>query len=168
MPGVVSDSSTLILLAVLGRVALLQEFYGQVLVPPAVWREVVEEGQGRPGVREVEDAARSGWLTVIGPTNEALLRLLKRNLDDGEAESIALAVERRADVILLDESDARKVAGLYGLSKTGVLGLLIRARLEGRVPSLRQDLARLREQAGFWIDKELYQQALEVVGEGVE
>jgi predicted nucleic acid-binding protein len=168
MPGVVSDSSTLILLAVLDRVALLQEFYGQVLVPPAVWREVVEEGQGRAGVREVEDAARSGWLTVIGPTNEALLRLLKRNLDDGEAESVALAIERRADVILLDESDARKVAGLYGLSKTGVLGLLIRARLEGKLPSLRQDLARLREQAGFWIDEDLYQQALEVVGEGVE
>ena len=168
MPGVVSDSSPLIHLAVLGRVALLHEFYGQVLVPPAVWREVVEEGQGRAGVREVEDAARSGWLTVIGPTNEALLRLLRRDLDDGEAESIALAVERQADVILLDESDARRVAGVYELPKTGVVGLLIRARLEGRLPSLRQELARLREQAGFWIGEELYQQALEAVGESVK
>ena len=67
MPGVVSDSSTLIHLSAIGRLMLLQRFYGQVLIPPAVWREVVEEGRGRPGAREVEDAVRAGWLKIVTP-----------------------------------------------------------------------------------------------------
>lgn len=167
MPWAISDSSTLIHLAVLGRLSLLREHYEQVLVLPAVWREVVEEGQGRAGAREVEEAAQSGWLKVLTPTNEALLRLLKRDLEDGEAEAIALAVERQGEVILLDDSDARRVAAVYGLSKTGVIGILIQARLEGKLASLRQELDRLRQDAGFWITEALYRQALEAVGESV-
>lgn len=167
MPRAISDSSTLIHLALLGHVSLLREYYGQVLVPPAVWKEVVEEGQGRAGAREVEEAAQSGWLKVLTPTNEVLLRLLKRDLEDGEAEAIALAVEGQGDLILLDESDARRVATIYGLPKTGVVGILIRARLEGKLASLRHELDRLRQDAGFWIAEDLYRRALEAGGESI-
>ncbi len=165
MPEAVSDSSTLIHLAVLGHLQLLREFYDQVVIPPAVWKEVVEEGQGRVGAREVDEAARSGWLKVIAPTNESLLHLLKRTLDEGEAEAIALALERRPEVIFLDESAARGVADVYALPKTGVVGLLMRAKVEGKVASLRQELDRLREDAGFWFSDDLCRQALEAVGE---
>ena len=165
MPGVVSDSSTLIHLSALGRLMLLHRFYGQVLIPPAVWREVVEEGRGRPGAREVEEAVRVGWLKIIAPSHEVVLRLLQRTLDDGEAEAIALAVEQQAEIILLDESEAREIASLYGLRKTGVMGLLIRATLEGHITSLRQELDKLRTEAGFWISENLYREALAAVGE---
>ena len=165
MPGAVSDASTLIHLALLGRLELMREFYDEVLIPPAVWKEVVEQGHGRAGAREVEEAARSGWLKVEAPTNELLLRLLKRDLDDGEAEAIALTVEREAEVVLLDESHARRRAGVYGLPKTGIVGLLIRAKREGKIALLRQELDRLRHDAGFWISDELYRQALKAVGE---
>lgn len=166
MPAAVSDSSTLIHLAAVGRLVLLRGFYDQVMVPPAVWKEVVEEGRGRPGTEEVKEAARAGRLKVIPPINEALVRLLKRDLDAGEAEAIALALEAGAEVILLDESDARAAAGMYGLSKTGVVGLLIRARLEGKIVSLGHELDQLRRQAGFWIAEDLYRLALQAVGEG--
>src|SRR5256885_1241316 len=83
MPRAVSNSSTLIHLALIGQLQLLREFYTQVLVPPAVWKEVVEEGKGRAGAREVEEAAQLGWIKVIAPVNERLLRLLKRDLDEG-------------------------------------------------------------------------------------
>ena len=167
MPGVVSDSSTLIHLSAIGRLMLLQRFYGQVLMPPAVWREVVEEGRGRPGAREVEEAVRAGWLKIVSPSHEVLLHLLQRTLDDGEAEAIALAIEQHAEIVLLDESEAREIASLYGLRKTGVVGLLIRATLEGHLPSLRQELDKLRMEAGFWMSENLYRQALEAVGEGM-
>jgi hypothetical protein len=98
-------------------------------------------------------------------TNELLLRLLKSELDNGEAEAIALAVEREAEVIFLDESYARQRANVYKLEKTGVVGLLIRAKVEGKIASLRHELDRLREGAGFWISDGLYQQALQAVGE---
>jgi uncharacterized protein len=166
MPGAISDSSTLIHLARVGHLGLLREFYGQVTVPPAVWREVVEEGEGRPGAREVEEAQRSGWLSVVAPANTSLLRLLDREINEGEAEVIALALEQAPEVILLDESDARRVAEVYGVPKTGVVGLLIRARIAGKISSLRSELDRLRRDAGFWITDDLQRQALEAVGEG--
>ena len=93
------------------------------------------------------------------------MRLLKRDLDEGEAEAIALAINRKADLILLDETEARSVAELYSLPKTGVIGILMRAREAGKVQSLRTELEKLREQGGFWIDEELYRQVLSAVGD---
>lgn len=168
MPLVISNSSTLIHLATIGRLALLKEFYGKITIPPAVWKEVVEEGKGRAGVTEVEEARQGGWIEVSSPTDELMLRLLKRDLDDGEAEVIALALEHQADLVLLDESEARRVAELYALPKTGIIGLLIRAKREEKIESLQNELDRLRSRAGFWIEERLYWQVLRSVGEGIE
>ena len=165
MAEVCSDSSTLIHLARLGRLDLLRELCGTVLIAPAVWREVVEEGRGRPGAQEVEVAVRLGWIRVLAPTNQDLVRLLRREVDAGEAETIALAVERQGALVLLDEADARRIAEEYAIRKTGVVGLLVRAKVEGRIPSLRRELERLRQEAGFRIADELVRAAVEAVGE---
>lgn len=165
MPLIISDSSTLIHLAGIGRLALLREFYGEITIPLAVWREVVVEGQGRVGAVEVDEAYQIGWIEKAAVPDMPLLRLLKRDLDDGEAEVIALAVERQADLVLLDESDGRRIADLYQLRKTGIVGLLMRAKREGRVQSLRLELQRLRQEGRFWIEEKLFQQVLRAVGE---
>jgi len=165
MPLVLSDSSSLIHLAAIGRLSLLREIFQKIAIPSAVWREVVELGNRRAGAAEVEAARATGWIEVIPSTNTPLVQLLKRDLDEGEAEVLALAIERKADLVLLDETEARKVAELYGLPKTGVIGLLIRARRDGKIRSLREELDKLRNQAGFWIADKLYQQALRAVGE---
>jgi predicted nucleic acid-binding protein len=70
-------------------------------------------------------------------------------------------------LVLLDESEARRIAGVFDLPKTGAVGILIRARLEGKVPDLRSELDRLRNEGGFWIEEKLYQKALEAVGEAL-
>ena len=165
MARAVSNSSPLIHLAAIHRLALLQEFYAEVLIPPAVWREVVDEGQGRPGAAEVAGAARQGWLRVATLNDTKLLRLLLRDLHQGEAEAVALAIEQSPDVLLLDESEARRIAGTYALNKTGVVGLLIRAKCEGQIKSLKAELDRLRRDAGFWIADDLYCRALFAVAE---
>jgi len=74
---VLSDSSTLIHLAAIGRLALLRKFYERITVPTAVWREVVEQGGGRAGAVEVEQARREGWIEVAACLDSGLLRLLK-------------------------------------------------------------------------------------------
>ena len=99
MPVVISNSSTLMHLAAIGRLALLKEFYGKIVIPPAVWKEVVEEGMGRIRVTDVKQARQRGWIEVISPTDKPLIRLLKRDLDEGEAEVIALAIEQKADIL---------------------------------------------------------------------
>jgi len=161
---VVSDSSTLVHLAVVGRLGLLKVFFEHVTVPLAVWREVVEQGGGRAGALEVEQAHRAGWIKIAAPVDTALLQFLRRDLDDGEAEVIALAVEREATLVLLDEADAREAADLYDLPKTGVSGLLIRAKRERHIELLRPELDRLLHEGGFWIEASLYNRALDAVG----
>jgi len=165
MPEAISDSSTLIHLAGIGRLELLKEFYGKIFITPAVWKEVVVEGQSRAGASEVNEANNAGWIEVVTPTNESVVRLLERELHKGEAETIALAIERHPEVVFLDELEARRVANVYGLRKTGVIGILIRAKLEGRVTSLREELDKLRIEAGFWIGEPLYRRALQAVAE---
>jgi predicted nucleic acid-binding protein len=165
MPVVISDSSTLIHLAAIGRITLLRELYPMVTIPRAVWREVVTEGKGRAGTTELESALREGWIEVVSPTNEPLVRLLSRDLDEGESEVIALAIERQAALVLLDESEARQVAERYKLPKTGIVGILMLAKHQNKILSLRPELDKLRMEGGFWIDECLYQQALRAVGE---
>jgi len=166
MPGAIADSSTLIHLSAIGRLGLLPEAHGTVSVPPAVWREVVEQGRSRPGAAAVAGAREEGWLTVESPQSDALVLLLRRQLDDGESEAIALAVEQRPDVLLLDELEARRVARTFQLPVSGAIGILIRAKLQGTVTSLSAELDRLRDEGGFWLSKDLYNQAIAAVGEG--
>jgi predicted nucleic acid-binding protein/dienelactone hydrolase len=162
---VVCDSSTLIHLSAIGRLHLLKDLYGTLTIPAAVWREVVEEGSGRSGVAEVAVARRDGWIEILSATNEPLLRSLKHELDEGEAEVIALAIEKEANLVILDESEARRIAATFELPKTGAVGVLISARLKGKIPQLRDELDRLRGPGGFWIEETLYQKALQEVGE---
>ena len=165
MPGAISDSSTLIHLARIGRLHLLQEFHERILIAPAVWREVVEEGREWPGSSEVENGKRSGWIEVVAPANRHLIQFLKKDLHEGESETIALAVDLNPDIVFLDESDARIAAAVYGLRVSGVIGILIRAKRVGRISSLRDELDRLRIEAGFWIGDEIYRKALQASGE---
>jgi len=86
-------------------------------------------------------------------------------LDAGEAEVIALGLEREDSLILLDESEGRRAAERYGLRKTGTIGILMRAKREGKISSLQAELDALRRQM-FRIDEQLYEQVLRVMGEG--
>jgi uncharacterized protein len=90
---------------------------------------------------------------------------LRKDLHEGESETIALAVEKDSEVVFLDESEARGIARVYGLNITGVIGILIRAKREGMIPSLREELDKLRDEAGFWIGDDVYRNALCSSGE---
>lgn len=161
---VVANSSVLIGLSSIGRLALLHErFPGGVLIPRAVWKEVVEEGGERPGAREV---AGANWIAVCDVTAWEVVQLLEMELEKGEAEAIALAHEVGAEVVLLDERDARRAAKRLGLHVLGTIGILIWARRVGKLPSLRGALDALQTRAKFRISRTLYERALGEVGEG--
>lgn len=102
MPGAISDSSTLIHLTKIGRLNLLKDFHETIIVAPAVWKEVVEDGRDWPGSLEVEEGQRLGWIKVIAPSNTPLVHLLGDELHPGEAKTIALAVELNTEAVFLD------------------------------------------------------------------
>jgi len=75
-------------LSAIGRLALLKEFYGKIIIPPTVWKEVVEEGMGRIEGTDVKQARQDRWVEVVSPTDKPLIRLLKRDLDEGEGVGV--------------------------------------------------------------------------------
>jgi uncharacterized protein len=161
MQKVISNSSVLIHLAKINELGLLKEFYQTITIPETVWKECVVEVESRYEVAIIKDAE---WINVEKVKDQNLVKLLRTTLDDGEAEAIALAVETNADLILLDDSDAREKARLYGLKITGIVGILLRAKIEGRITSLKEKLTMLKE-TGFWIGAELETVLLSEVNE---
>lgn len=162
---VVSDSSPLMNLAGIDRLYLVHEQFGEVVIPPSVWDEIVLNSNTLPGAYEVRRANDAGWISIAKPDNTAVVDLLGLGLHRGEAEAIALAIELRSSLILLDDADARLAATTFGLRKTGVIGILIKAKLDGKIESLRLELNALMDRMGFFIDDGLYRQALSSVGE---
>ena len=101
---------------------------------------------------------------MVQVTNQNLVTLLNAEIDRGEAEAIALALETRAALILLDDAEAREKARLYHLKMTGLLGILLRARKSGKIASLSEKLDALRH-TGFWLNAGLTDRLLYEVGE---
>jgi len=163
MPGV-SDTSPVLNLAIINRLDLLREQFGEIWLQPTVIEELRLEEE-LPGSRAVRGAREAGWLRVGEVKDQPLLQVLQRDLDRGEAEAIALALQMKAEWILLDERDARKVAKSLGLRVTGLLGILLRARRQGKLLSLQKVMEELRENAGFRIGAELVADLLKESGE---
>ena len=165
MPDAVSDSSPLIHLAKIEALELISRLYSRVLIPPAVWREVVEESDGRPGAVEMERAVAAGWMVQQAAKNEILVIALRQTLDNGEAEAITLATELHPESILLDDKLARQMARRLGVPVTGTLGVLLRAKQVGLILELRPLVTRLQSEGDYYIDPGLIEKALLAAGE---
>lgn len=151
---VVSDTSPITSLTDVGKVELLLVLYGTVVVPREVAREL-ERGR----------VTLPRWLQVRDVSDRAAVMRLETELDLGEAEALALAVELKADQVLIDEQLGRAVAARLGLRHIGVLGVLLEAKQQGHLEAARPVLDRLVETAGFWIAAELRRRVLEAAGE---
>jgi len=100
---VVSNSTPLIALAMINRLDLLKEYFGEIFIPEEVYDEVVRRGEGMPGAVEV---ARSEWIKETNVQNRFAVESLGLTLDKGEAEAIVLSKERDA-LLLIDDGDGR-------------------------------------------------------------
>lgn len=160
---VVSNTSPLSNLAIIARLDVLREQLGMVTIPPGVWAEL-KRLPHTEAKASLERAIESDWLRVV-PLIGAVPDDFAFNLDNGEAEALALALESKAALILLDESAARLKAQQLGIAFTGVLGILRRARITGRIPSLKTEIVRLRADARFFLASALEKRLLGSVGE---
>ncbi len=161
---VVSNTSPVLNLAVIDRLALLHQQFGELWLPPAVISELRMD-EDLPGSSRVQRALEARWLHIHAVENRDLVQVLRRDLDQGEAEAIALAVQVKADYILLDEKEGRRIAKSLGLRTTGVLGILSRAKREGHLPSVWEAIQQLQTQAGFRIGADLLADILRENGE---
>lgn len=158
---VVADAGPIIALSVVASLDVMGQLFGRVLVPDAVYAEVVAEGRGRPGAIELVAAS---WVVrvMVAPPPDALLA---NELGSGEAEAIALAARCNAALLLIDERKGRRIATLaYNLRVKGIAGVLVLAKQRGFVSQVRPMLEAMRA-GGYYVAESLIDIAAQQAGE---
>ena len=160
----VSNTSPISNLAWIGRLDLLRVQFTEIWIPEAVETELqsVPDPVAR---RAIVEAQRGRWLKVRAPGDGPLISLLAVELDIGEAQAIALALELNAGWLLIDEREGRAMARQLGLKLTGVLGILLRAKVNKQIKAIKPEIEALRKKAGFFISPALEGTILKQAGE---
>jgi hypothetical protein len=159
---VVSDTSPITSLAAIAQLDLLRQLYQQVIIPQAVYDEMVSLSKAIPGAIEVQTLA---WIETRQVENRVLAAELQEELDIGESEAIALAIEIKADRLLIDESPGRTIAAQLGLKFTGVLGVLLAAKHKGIIPLVKPVMNDLIVRASFRVSDQVYTEILKIADE---
>ena len=159
---VVSNTSPIINFAVIGHLELLKELYEKIIIPQAVYHEITIKGASQAGADEIDNL---GWIEVKEVPDKHLSEALKLELDQGEAEAVALSVGIGAELLLIDERRGRDIADRLGIKYIGILGVIIEAKNKGLITAVKPLLDDLISKAGFWITKNLYNRVLQIAGE---
>ena len=138
----------------IGRIGLLHELFGTVLIPPAVERELLAFHDSLPSSIRVEPLL-----------DQATLLRLQPLLDEGEAEAIALAKVQRPDWLLMDEARGRTIAEKEGLRVIGLAGALVIGKRHGFVKSVTELLDAIERESGFYLSKQIRAEVLKSAGE---
>jgi predicted nucleic acid-binding protein len=151
---VVSDTSPINYLVLMDRVDVLRDLFGEVFIPQAVYEELT-----RP---EAPEAVRR-WIAQL-PRWVEVRQVETFNaypgLGWGESEAIQLAISLKANVVLLDDYNARVIAKAQGLFVTGVIEIIEQADIRGWIEDLPGDLEKLVS-VGYWIKKEILEDVLD-------
>ena len=158
---IVADSSALIALAICDGVSLLDQLFGEIRVPQAVFDEVTIEG--KPAA-----ATLRGYLAdKVTASDMADFVIAAVGLGEGELEAMALYKRLHADYLLIDDRRARKIARLNQTKITGSQGVLLLAKHEGVVERVAPFLERLRA-SDIRVSEKLINRTLGLAEEGVE
>lgn len=156
---VISDTTAITNLYQVKLLLIMKELYGQVIVPQGVYEELSKLSSQKRVIDQSE------WISIQKVENESFLKELLKELDQGEAEAITLAIETKSDLLVIDEQKGRSVARRYGLRIIGVLGILINAKKRGIISRVKPYMDELREKAGFHVSEKLYKEILKRVDE---
>ena len=147
---IISDTSCLIILTKIGELELLKRLYGQITTTSDI---AAEYGEQLPV-----------WVEIMNATDKSKQLLLELQIDKGESSAIALALEIPDSTIILDDHKARKIANQLGLTYTGTIGIIVKSKLEGLIPSIKPILAKIM-QTDFRLSVEIELEALSQANE---
>ena len=147
---IISDTSCFIILTNIGELELLHKVYGQIVTTNVI---AFEYGEPLPE-----------WVTVETVTDKYRQQLLEMQIDKGESSAIALALETPDCTLILDDYKARKIAGFLGLSYTGTIGVIVKAKLNGTIKSIKPLLEKIKS-TDFRLSDDIEQQALKAANE---
>ena len=152
---IVSNTSPINYLILIGYINLLPELFGAIIIPQAVYSELSDASAPSPVQTWI--ATPPDWLKIqpVSQSSDAILDLL----DPGERAAILLSQELNADLVLLDDMKARRTATERGLAITGILGILDQAATMKLIalPAAVQNL----QSTSFWASDSLFQKLLD-------
>ena len=159
---VVSDTSPISSLILLGKLKLLVDFFDLIFIPEAVLNELKDlnsEGYN------VEALLNQPAFSIRKPRNQDKIRQLTQKLDLGESEAIALAIELNIPRLLIDERKGYATAEAEGLQPVGLLGSIVVMKQKGLVDNVTVLMDELIEIAGFYIGPDVYAKIQQLAGE---
>ena len=157
MRKVIVNTTPLIALAGIGHLNLLRQLYTEIMIPVAVYHEIISEP-----ARSLVSAAE--WITVEKITGTIQKSGFSSRLHAGEIEVIILVQEVGADLLIMDDNAAKKTAKYLGLTVTGTMGVLLRAKKEGLISEVKPLLEGLIGD-GLYVSPTVQNYVLEQAGE---
>lgn len=158
MRKVVSNTTPLISLSKISKIELLKLIYREIIIPKGVFEEY-QKGKNKEFYRDI---SKFDWIKVTDVENEKTFEFLL-DLDKGEAESIVLAKNIKADLLIIDELRGREFARLKGLKITGTVGVLLKAKEKQLIQTALPFVYELKEK-GVWINDNLIEYVKEIEG----
>lgn len=124
---VIVNSTPIILLCGIGKLDILRKLYREITIPTAVYQEVTAmEDSACMAVRNA-----GSWIHIESIRDSTEKKMYKAKLHAGEVEVMILAQEQKADLVIIDDNAAKKTAKYLGLTVTGTLGILLKAKGRG-------------------------------------
>ncbi|CAN2041214.1 DUF3368 domain-containing protein [Candidatus Magnetomoraceae bacterium gMMP-15] len=154
---IISNTTPLINFSAIHRLDILQSLFEKIYIPSAVKVELFEKGKYYPSTTELKNVQ---FIETMSIHNTMHRDALLTELDIGEAEAITLALEKKAEFLLLDEIAGRMMAESYNIPIIGSIGCLIEAKRCNIIPSIKQLLDDMKYQAKFWVNSKLYEKIL--------
>jgi predicted nucleic acid-binding protein len=155
---VVANTTPLISLASIGKLELLKDIFGEIIIADAVYNEIKAK-QGY-GYNEID----ADFIKVQSIKGIAYRDFLLNQLDLGETETIILAKELDADFVIIDENIAYTIAKSSELNVVRTLSILLRAKEKGLIPALKPLLDEMILK-GRWYSQRVCKTILEQAGE---
>lgn len=159
---VVSDTSVISNLILIGELNLLHQLYGEIVIPDKVKEELQKLQEF--GI-DIISLNVFDSITVLSPTDQEMVNNLMDSLDAGESAAIILATELKADYLAIDERAGRRTAKSMGLNIIGLVGILIQAKEADLIDTIKPLLDKLISEANFYLSNAFYRQILQSVGE---
>jgi predicted nucleic acid-binding protein len=147
---IIADTSCLILLTKIDELHLLQSLYEQITITSVI---ADEYGTALPK-----------WIIIQDATNKLSPDIVSANVDPGEASAINLAIEHQNSLLIIDDLKARKLAQKLNIDYTGTIGILLQAKVEGHINSIKHILTKIKA-TNFRISEDLEQKILKLSGE---
>ena len=158
---IVSDTSCIGYLIQINLLHLLQILYGEIIIPVAVNDEILQLENKENILSEFKT---SDWIKIYSPNDISNVKNYKNILDKGELQAISIAIELKADLLIIDEKLGRIVASTIGFDITGLVGILITAKNKNLIPSIKSALDKVIL-LGCRISNKLYNIALKSCNE---